>query len=154
MVNTYTQIYMHIIFAVAHREALIADEWAEELHHYMTGACQNRKHFVYATGGTADHVHLLLGMHPGESVADLVQSLKIQTSKWINGKYLPGTFGWQSGYGTFSYSRSFLPVVKRYVENQQEHHRRKTFREELEEIFQKAGIAYEPQYMMEGVASC
>lgn len=152
MANTYTQIYMHIVFAVGRRECLIANEWAEELYKYMAGTCKNRKHFVHAINGAADHVHLLIGMHPGESVSELVQSLKIQTSKWINDKYLHGAFNWQSGYGAFSYSRSFVPAVKKYVENQREHHKKVRFEDELKAIFDKAGIDYKKEYMMKGHA--
>lgn len=150
MANTYTQIYMHIVFAVARREALIADQWADELYKYMAGACKNRKHFVHAINGTADHVHLLIGMHPGESVSELVQSLKIQSTKWINEKFLHGEFGWQSGYGAFSYSKSLVPAVKRYVEKQKVHHQRVSFEDELKGILEKAGIDYAPEYMMKG----
>ena len=123
MANTYTQIYMHIVFAVGKRETLIQDSWQSELYRYLIGACENRKHFVHAINGTADHIHILIGMHPGESVADLVQSLKIQSSKWINTQHLHGDFSWQSGYGAFSYSKSLVPAVKRYIDNQREHHR-------------------------------
>lgn len=150
MANTYTQIYMHIVFAVARREALIGDGWMGELHAYLAGACRNRQHFVHAIGGTADHVHLLVGMHPAESVANLVKELKGQSTRWVNEKHLHGAFSWQSGYGAFSYSRSLVPAVKRYVENQRERHRRVTFEEELADIFAKAGVDYQPQYMMHG----
>ena len=150
MANTYTQIYMHIVFAVAHREALIADEWADELYAYIAGACHNRKHFVHAINGTADHVHLLVGMHPDESVASLVKEVKGQSSRWINERFMHGRFGWQSGYGAFSYSRSLVPDVKGYIDRQKEHHRRVTFREEVESMFRKAGIEFNPAYMMQG----
>ena len=150
MANTYTQIYMHIVFAVSHREALIAEQWRSDLYRYIIGACGNRKHFVHAINGTADHIHLLIGMHPGESVSDLVQSLKIQSSKWINAHFMHGAFSWQSGYGAFSYSSSLVPAVKRYIENQREHHRKVTFQEELADFFMKAGIDYNSEYMMKG----
>lgn len=151
MANTYTQIYMHIIFAVARREAMIADDWVNELYRYIVGTCQKRNHFVHAINGTKDHVHMLIGMHPTESVASLVKELKGQSSRWINEKFLHGAFSWQSGYGAFSYSRSLLPAVIRYINNQREHHRHISFQEELADIFQKAGIDYNPEYMMKGV---
>ena len=143
---------MHIVFAVGRRECLIADEWADELYRYLDGACKNRKHFVHAINGTADHVHLLVGMHPTESVSELVQSLKIHSSKWINDKFLHGAFSWQSGYGAFSYSKSLVPAVQKYVENQREHHKNVRFEDELKAIFAKAGIDYEPNYLMKGYA--
>ena len=152
MANTYTQIYMHIVFAVSRREALISDDWVDELYKYLAGACQNRKHFVHAIGGTADHIHLLIGMHPAESVASLVKELKGQSTRWINEKFLHGDFSWQTGYGAFSYSRSLVPTVQAYIQNQREHHRRVTFQEEMVDIFRKAGIDYNPEYMMRGFA--
>ena len=152
MANTYTQIYMHIVFAVGRRECLIANDWADELHRYLAGACKNRKHFVYAINGTADHVHLLIGMHPAESVADLVQSLELQSTKWINDRFLHGAFCWQSGYGAFSYSKSLVPAVQRYVENQRKHHKKVRFEDELKAICEKAGIDNKPEYMMKGYA--
>ena len=152
MANTYTQIYMHIVFAVARREALIAEGWMSELHAYLAGACRNRHHVVHAINGTADHVHLLIGMHPSDSVATLVKDLKGQSTRWINERFLGGAFSWQSGYGAFSYSRSFVPAVKTYIEKQQEHHRHITLEEELADIFRKAGIDAHSEYMMRGFA--
>ena len=150
MANTYTQIYMHLVFAVARREALISDAWADKLHAYLAGICRNRQHFVHAINGTADHVHLLVGMHPAESVASLVKELKSQSTRWVNDNYLHGAFSWQSGYGAFSYSLSFVSAVKVYIENQREHHRRVSFQDELADIFTKAGIDYKPEFMMRG----
>ena len=150
MANTYTQLYIHIVFAVARRESLIKDGWTSELYAYLAGTCRNRNHFVHAIGGTADHVHLLVGIHPSESVATLVKELKVQSTKWINEKYLHGAFSWQSGYGAFSYSRSLVPAVKKYIENQREHHRHVTFEEELMDIFRKAGIDFKPEFIMRG----
>ena len=150
MANTYTQIYMHIVFAVSHREAMISDKWSDELYQYLSGACQNRSHFVHIINGTPDHVHLLIGMHPSESVASLVKELKGQSARWINEKFHKGKFSWQSGYAAFSYSQSLIPAVKSYIEKQKEHHRRVSFQEELADFFQKFGIEYNPDYMMKG----
>ena len=117
MANTYTQIYMHIIFAVGHRDSLISNAWREELYRYIAGACQNRKHHVIAVNGTHDHVHVFIGMNPSDS---------------------------------FSYMLSAVPKVKAYVDNQQEHHRHVPFAEEVRIMFEKAGIAYEPAFLMKG----
>lgn len=152
MANTYTQIYVHIIFAVAHREAMISESWQDKLYRYLAGACQKRHHFVHAINGTADHVHLLIGMHPSESIAVLVKELKIQSTRWINERFHSGGFSWQSGYGAFSYSRSQIHTVKSYIEHQKEHHKRRPFQEELADILRKAGIEYSPQYLMQGFA--
>ena len=153
MANTYSQIYMHLVFAVAHREAMIADSWVDELYAYLAGICKSRKHLALAIGGMADHVHMLVAMHPAESVAELMKNLKGQSSHWINEKYCHGAFAWQSGYGAFSYNGSLLPVVKQYIANQREHHRHIPFAEEVERMFRKAGIEYDPQYMMYGLVS-
>ena len=143
---------MHIVFAVGRREGLIADEWAKELYNYIAGACKNRKHFVLAINGTADHIHLLVSMHPGESVSELVQSLKLQSSKWINDRFMHGAFCWQSGYAAFSYSKSLVPAVQKYVENQREHHKKVRFEDEIKTIFDKAGIEYNPGFLMKGLS--
>ena len=150
MANTYTQIYIHIVFAVSHREAMISDSWCDELYRYMVGACRNRNHFVHAINGTPDHVHLLVGLHPADSVSSLVKELKGQSSRWINEKFHKGKFRWQSGYGAFSYNGSLVPAVKAYIERQKEHHRCVTFQDEMADIFGKAGIDYDPSYMMKG----
>jgi REP element-mobilizing transposase RayT len=150
MANTYSQIYMHIIFAVYDRECLIKDEWRDELYRYISGACRNRKHLVYAINGMPDHVHLLVGMNPSESVSQLVQSIKLQSSKWINDHFPHGHFHWQSGYGAFSYSKSLLPNVIKYISNQQKHHQHFSNHDELIDILEKAGIEYNPNYIMKG----
>ena len=141
---------MHIVFAVSHREALISNQWADQLYSYLAGICRNRKHFVHAIGGTADHVHMLVGMNAAESVSSLVKELKGQSSHWINENYRRGSFAWQNGYAAFSYSLSMVPIVKQYIDNQYEHHRHKTFREEVEALLRKAGIEYNPAYLMQG----
>lgn len=151
MANTYTQIYIHMIFAVHDRKSLITESYSENLYKYICGICQNKNHLIYAIGGTKDHIHILIGMHPAESVSKLVQIIKSQSSKWMNDNYYRGDFGWQSGFAAFSYSKSFVPLVKRYIDNQKEHHRRKSFREELINILDKSGIEYNPDYIFNEV---
>lgn len=112
MANTYTQIYMHVIFAVKGRESMIRPEWQDELYRYMAGALKNHEHTPYIINGMEDHVHLLFGMTPKESLSELVQSLKIQSTKHIKEQYGCLSFAWQSGFGAFSYSKSFLPAVR------------------------------------------
>ena len=116
----------------------------------MAGACKNRNHFVHAIGGTADHVHLLIGMSPTDSISQFVQSIKVQSSKWINDRFLHGDFSWQSGYGAFSYSKSLVLAVRQYIENQEEHHKHVSFYDELVDILKKAGVDYNPDYIMKG----
>lgn len=150
MANTYTQLYVHIVFAVKDRDALISEEIETQLYPYIAGACKNRKHHLIAIGGMPDHVHMLVGMAPTESISEFVQSIKIQTSKWIHETFGRRKFGWQSGYGAFTYSKSLLPPVERYILKQKEHHKKKSFDEEFREILEKAGIEYDERYALKG----
>ena len=150
MANTYTQIYMHIVFAVKGRISMIKPAYEKDLYNYICGACLNRKHYVRAINGAPDHIHILVGMHPAESVSELVRSIKIETSKWMHDKMGVKYFAWQNGFAAFSYSKTFLPQVERYIANQKEHHRAHTFKEEMKNIFNKAGIEYDDKYMMYG----
>ena len=115
MANTYTQIYMHVIFAVKGRESMIRPEWQDELYRYMAGALKNHEHTPYIINGMEDHVHLLFGMTPKESLSELVQSLKIQSTKHIKEQYGCLSFAWQSGFGAFSYSKSKRAPQKAFV---------------------------------------
>lgn len=152
MANTYTQIYMHVIFAVKGRESLIRPEWQDELYRYMSGALKNHAHRPYIINGMEDHVHLLFGMTPKESLSELIQSLKIQATKHIKEQYDCVNFSWQSGFDAFSYSKSFLPAVSNYIANQKEHHKKHSFDDEMREILEKAGIEYDERYILKGVA--
>jgi len=151
MANTYTQIYMHIVFAVKKRESLIKPEYESELYAYICGACKNRKHHVRAINGTTDHIHMLVGMHPAESVSDLVQSIKIQTSKWMYEHFGIGGFSWQTGFGAFSYSKSFLPAVEKYIANQKEHHKKVSLADEMKEMLKQAEVEYDEKYILKGI---
>lgn len=123
MANTYTQIHIQAVFSVQNRECIILNNWRDELYRYITGIIQNNNHKLLAINGMPDHVHILLGLRPSQSLSDLMQDIKGSSSKWINEKKLiRGRFSWQEGYGAFSYSRFELPDVIRYICNQQEHH--------------------------------
>lgn len=142
---------MHVIFAVKGRESLIHTEWQDEFYRYMSRALKNREHTPYIINGMEDHVHLLFGMTPKESLSELVQSLKIQATKHIKEQYGCMDFSWQSGFGAFSYSKSFLPAVSNYIANQKEHHKKCSFDDEMREILRKAGIEYDERYILKGV---
>src|SRR5699024_5842704 len=123
MANTYTQIHIHAVFAVRNRLSLINESWEEELYKYITGIIQNQGHKLLAINGMPDHLHILFGMRPVQSLSELMQDIKGDSSKWINNKRLvKGRFSWQAGYGAFSYAKSQLPNVIRYIENQKKHH--------------------------------
>jgi REP element-mobilizing transposase RayT len=120
MANTYTQIYIHAVFAVSGRQSLIAKERKVEIYKYMTTAIQNQKQKVMAMNGMPDHVHLLIGMSPDIALSDLVKDVKVASSNLINNKrWVRGHFNWQRGFGAFSYSRSQVSTVARYIENQE-----------------------------------
>jgi len=147
MPNTYTQIHIQSVFTVQNRACIISRRWKEELYRYITGIIQNRGHKLLAIGGMPDHVHIFFGMRPTEALSDLMQTVKGDSSKWINDNRLAlGRFSWQEGYGAFSYSKSQVPVVVQYVRDQEAHHRTKTFIEEYHEMLRRFGVAFEERY--------
>ncbi|HZB13768.1 MAG TPA: IS200/IS605 family transposase [Chryseolinea sp.] len=148
MANTYTQIHIHAIFAVRNRGGLIQDEWKEELYKYIIGITQTHKHKLIAINGMADHVHLFLGMRPNQSLSDLMQDVKGSSSKWINEKRLvKGRFEWQAGYAAFSYGKSQIGEVISYIQNQDAHHRNRTFLDEYQLFLEKFTVEYDSRYI-------
>src|SRR5262249_38103198 len=126
MANTYTQIYIHIVFAVQGRQNLVRRERNDELQRYMTGIISGQGQKLIAINNTADPFHILIGQRPNVALSDLVRNIKAGSSGFINDRrWIAGRFSWQGGFGAFSYSHSQLSTVIRYSENQQEHHRRK-----------------------------
>jgi len=141
MANTYTQIHIQVIFAVKKRTGIIQQEWKDELYKYITGIVQRNSHKLLAINGMPDHIHLFFGMRPIQSLSDLVQDIKGNSSKWINEKKLiREKFEWQEGYGAFSYSKSQAPKVVTYVQNQEAHHRKIIFLEEYKNFLDKFEI--------------
>lgn len=148
MANTYTQIYIHVVFAVEGRQYLIPAKHNDELQKYVTGIVSGQKQKLIAVNNMPDHVHMLIGLRPDCSLSDLVRDVKAGSSKFINEqRWMVGRFSWQEGFGAFSYSRSQLGAVIRYIENQQRHHATKSFREEYLELLEKFEIAYDPKYV-------
>ncbi len=148
MANTYTQIYIHIVFAVQDRHSLLPKKHLEEGYKYLTGILKNRGQKPLAIGGMPDHVHLFIGMNPNVALSDLVRDVKASSSGFINEKqWVPGKFRWQAGYGAFSYARSQVDQVCRYVLNQEQHHARKSFKEEYLGLLRKFDVAYDEQYL-------
>jgi REP element-mobilizing transposase RayT len=124
-------------------------EWKDELYKYITGIVQNNKHKLIAINGTANHIHVFVGYKPHQLIPDLLQDIKGDSSKWINDKRLVyGKFQWQQGYGVFSYSHSHIDRVVKYIMNQEEHHKRKSFREEYLELLEKFAIPYDEKYIL------
>ena len=150
MANTYTQLYIHFIFVVQGRDHLIPKAHKEAVHRYMTGVVQKRKHKMLQIHCMPDHAHLFIGVHPAQSVSDVAEETKTAATKFIKQQsWLPYNFSWQRGFGAFSYSRSQIPAVAKYIENQEIHHQKKTFREEYIELLQKFEIDYEDKYLFD-----
>jgi len=148
MPNTYTQIHIHVVFAVQNRISLIQKEWRDRLYQYLIAIIQNHDHKVLSIGGTPDHIHILFGFRPTQSLSELMQNVKRNSSEWVNKENLViGRFSWQEGYGAFSYSKSQIPQVIRYIENQEEHHRKRTFIEEYKKILIDFGLEYDERYI-------
>jgi putative transposase len=153
MANTYTQIHIQAVFSVRNRECLIAKEWKDELYKYITGIIKNNNHKPICINGMPDHLHILFGMRPVQTLSDLMQDIKGSSSKWINEKNLvKGKFYWQEGYGAFSYSKSHLPRVIQYIERQEEHHKKKTFTDEYRGFLKRLEIEYDERYIFSPVS--
>ncbi len=148
MPNTYTQIHIHLIFAVKNRKALIHPDWKERLHQYMTGIIQKNNHKVLQINSMPDHIHILIGLRPDQSLSSLVQNVKSETTKFINNEKLSLLkFEWQEGFGAFSYSKSQLDNVINYIQNQEIHHAKKSFTEEYRQILNKFELDWNENYI-------
>jgi putative transposase len=152
MANTYTQIYIHTVFAVQARQPLIPKERRNELDKYMTGIIKNRDQKVIAIKSVKDHTHIFIGLKPTIAVSDLIRDVKAGSSAFINAQHwIPGRFSWQEGFGAFSHSRSEIDRVAKYIQQQEEHHRQKTFREEYLEVLRDFAVEYENRFLFEWV---
>lgn len=150
MPNTYTQIYIHIVFAVKGRQPLIPKEHKAELHRYITGIVKNKKQKIIQINSMPDHIHILVGIAPEAAISDLVRDIKANSSKFINKKqWVMGRFEWQQGFSAFSYSHSQLSAIANYIKNQEKHHARKTFKEEYLEFLDLYGVDYDEKYVFE-----
>lgn len=148
--STYTQLYIHVVFAVKGRESLIQPEWEEQLYKYITGIVQNKQQKMLAINGMPDHIHLFIGMKPSCSLSDLVREIKKSSNDFIKEKKLSKyKFNWQEGFGAFSYSHSQLTDVIQYINNQKQHHKKKTFKEEYMDFLKKFEVEYDEQYLFE-----
>jgi len=152
MANTYSQVYLQFVFAVKGKQSLINPKNNEELQKYITGIVQNRKQKMLAINNMPEHLHLFVGFGTTMSMADFMEEVKAISSKFINEKgWLKGKFEWQRGYGVFSYSRSQIDDVIKYIINQQEHHKKKTFKEEYLEFLKKFEVEYDKRYLFEWI---
>jgi len=152
MPGTFSQIYIQIVFAVNGRTNLLQKPWREEVFKYMAGTIKGKNQKSIIVNGLANHVHLFVGLKPSMSVSDLVRDIKNNSSNFINDqKFVRGKFSWQEGFGSFSYSHSHIDQVYQYILNQEEHHRKRTFKEEYLDFLKKFEIEYDERYLFEWV---
>src|SRR6187401_2446954 len=131
MANTYTRLHIQFVFGVKYRAAMINKTWKERLHGYITGIVQNNNHKMLQINSMPDHIHIFIGLDPEQSISSLMQRVKTDSSAWINDNgFCKSGFSWQKGYGAFSYARSQVDTVIRYIQNQEQHHRKETFLDE------------------------
>lgn len=148
MPNTYTQIHIQFVFAVKYRAALIDPQWKERLHQYITGIFQQHNHKMLQINSMPDHIHIFIGMRPNQSISALMQIVKSESSKWIKEEKLSKhTFAWQEGYGAFSYAKSQVSDVIRYIQNQEIHHRKETFLGEYKKFLTAFEIDWDERYI-------
>ena len=142
MAHTYASNFIHCIFSTKERKAILSADRIADLYAYLGGIARSEGFTLVAAGGTANHVHLLIILPPAVSLATAIQKLKGSSSRWL-GK----GFAWQEGYGAFSVSPSQVPVVKRYIANQDAHHRKHSFEEEFTTLLRVCGVEFDPQFV-------
>ncbi len=149
MANTYSQLYVQIVFAVKGRKSLIKESFREEVQKYISGIITNKNQKLYAIYCMPDHTHILVSIKPDIAISDLVRDIKANSSSFIKEKNFVNDFAWQTGFGAFSYSGSYLQNVVDYILNQPEHHKVKTFKEEYHEFMNKFEIDFNEEYLFE-----
>ena len=150
MAGTFSQIYIQYVFSVKGRDNMLQNPWRDEVFKYIAGIIKGKNQKPIIVNGVTDHVHIFIGLKPVISISDLVRDIKNNSSNFINSqKFTKGKFFWQEGYGAFSYSHSQIENVYRYIMNQEEHHKKKTFKDEYIEILQKFEIDYDEKYLFE-----
>lgn len=148
--GVFTQLYIHLIFAPKYRDRLLKKEIRSEVFSYISGVITNRKHKSIIINGMLDHIHILIGLNPNDKISDLVGTIKRSSSTFINEKnWFLGKFHWQDGYGAFSYGKSQLNDVYHYIENQEIHHKKRSFREEYMELLKRFDVKFEEKYLFE-----
>ncbi|MFD2516731.1 IS200/IS605 family transposase [Salinimicrobium flavum] len=152
MPGTFSQLYIQIVFAVKGRQSLIAEKWETELYKYITGIITNKNQKLLAINGMPDHIYIFIGLKPSCCLSDLVREIKKASNEFINNKgFLKSKFEWQKGCGAFSYSHSAVDNVILYIQNQKEHHRRRSFKEEYKEFLIKYRIEHKDEYLFDWI---
>lgn len=147
MANTYTQLHIQFIFAVKYRIGLIQPIWQEQLHKYITGIFEKNSHKLLQINSMPDHIHIFIGHRPHQAISDIIQNVKTESSKWIKAEGFSSDFAWQSGFGAFSYAKSQVPAVIRYIQNQQAHHKKQSFLDEYREFLTRFEIDWDERYI-------
>lgn len=148
MPNTYTQLYIHCVFAVKYRKAVIEAEWEERLQKYITGILQNNGHKLLAINSMPDQLHFFVGLNPNQSISEMMKLAKGDSSEFINNEKLTKRkFHWQDGYGAFSNSRSQIDSVVKYILNQKQHHAKKVFKDEYLDMLKDYAVEYDEKYI-------
>ncbi|MFQ3167943.1 MAG: REP element-mobilizing transposase RayT [Limisphaerales bacterium] len=147
MPSTHISLHYHLIFSTKDRRPSIKSEWQNRLHEFLGGTARNLEGFPQGVGGTNDHVHLLVGLKSTHRLADFVRELKKVSSAWVHKTIGEKTFTWQEGYGAFTVSPTIRSKVRQYIANQSEHHRTRSYREELVELLEHSGVDYDPKYL-------
>lgn len=153
MAGTFSQAYVHIVFAVKGKQSLISRHWEEKLYKYITGIVQHSGQKMLAINGMPDHIHFLFGMKPNCRVSDLVREVKKSSNQYIKShQFVIGKFEWQTGYGMFTHQHSSYSNVITYIMNQKQHHAEKTFKQEYIQLLNQFGIAYDEKYLFEFIS--
>jgi putative transposase len=147
MASTYLSLHYHIVFSTKDRRPWIAESWRSRLFQYFSGTVEGLGGVPQGVGGIADHVHLLVGLKATHCLANFMRDLKKSTSTWVHHEMREKHFSWQEGYAAFTISAPSREAIQTYISSQARHHLRKTFREELVEMLERAGIEYDPQYL-------
>lgn len=150
MAGTFSQIYIQVVFAVQGRSNLISSNWKDDLHKYIAGIIKGKDQKSIIVNGMPDHIHAFIGLRPAMAISDLVRDIKNNSSNFINDhNWVKGKFGWQDGYGAFSYGHSQIETVYNYILNQEKHHQKKTFKDEYIQFLEKFEVPYEERYLFE-----
>jgi REP element-mobilizing transposase RayT len=146
--GVFTQMYVQLVFAVANKQALLRQDFRKDVFKYISGIIKNKKCKSIIVNGVLDHVHILFGLHHTMSVSEIARDVKRSSSIFIReNKFTPFKFAWQEGYGAFTYSRSQIENVYKYIENQENHHKKKTFKQEYIEFLEKYEIEYDEKFL-------
>lgn len=152
MSDTFSQIYIQIVFAVKFRKYMIHHSWEDDLYKYITGIIQNKGQKLIAINGMPDHIHIFIGMKPSCNLSDLVREIKKSSNDYIKEKqFTIEKFQWQGGFGAFSYSQSHINNVVKYINNQKQHHAKQTFKDEYLDFLEKFAIEYDEKYLFEWI---